>query len=406
MRARLRDEQGQTLILFVMFLVILLGFCALVLDVGHAYLAQRRLQSSVDAAALAGADSLPNLAAANASANQYGQGGSNTPFGVDGVQMAVSMKCLPGIPGCTTANSVTVKETGSIKTYFAGLFGIPTFNVTAQATACSPCGTKPLDIMLLLDRTGSMCQAPDGSASCADLDAAKGAMNSFLKLMDPALDHVGLAVLPPAPSATSTCSPTIGVISATVNKKTTNYVSATDPYVLVPLSNDYSIKGVLNASSQLVSKINCVAGQGSTSYANALEMAQAELVQDGRPNVQKVIVFMSDGAANTGPIDYDNSSPYRATPCHQGISSAATIKAAGTLIYSIGFGVDDKAGNTCNAATGGTEQPAIDAKDALTEIASDGDYYDAPDDATLTNIWGAVAADLLAGTSRLVDDSS
>ena len=105
MRTRLRNEQGQTLIITVMFLVILLGFCALVLDVGHAYLAQRRLQSSVDAAALAGADSLPDLAAANASANQYGQGGSNTPNGVDNVQMAVSMKCLTGVPGCSFSAS-------------------------------------------------------------------------------------------------------------------------------------------------------------------------------------------------------------------------------------------------------------------------------------------------------------
>ncbi len=396
MRRHLHDDRGQVMILTVMFLVILLGFCALVLDVGHAYLAQRRLQSSVDAAALAGADSLPDVPSANTFAGSYGNGGSNTPLGVDSVKMTVTTACLVGVPGCTTANSVTVKETGVVKTYFGGLFGVPTLNVNASATACSPCGSKPLDIMMVLDRTGSMCQAPDGSANCADLNAAKAAMTSFLKLMDPTLDHVGLAVLPPAPSATATCSPTIGAMA---------YKTPTDPYVIVPLSSDYSVKGVLDTSSPLVSKLNCVDGTGSTSYANALEMAQAELVKDGRTNVQKVIVFMSDGAANTGPTSYANSSPYRATPCHQGITSAATIKAAGTLVYSIGFGVDDKTANTCNSATGGTEKPTIDAKDALTQIASSGDYYDAPDDGTLGNIWAAVAADLLQGTSRLVDGS-
>jgi Flp pilus assembly protein TadG len=398
MRRILRDERGQTMVLAVMFMVILLGFCALVLDVGHAYLAQRRLQSSVDAAALAGADSLPDLAGANAAAGQYGNGGSNTPFGVDDVNMAVSTACLVGVPGCTTANSVTVKETGVVKTYFGGLFGVPTLNVNASATACSPCGSKPLDIMMVLDRTGSMCQAPDGSASCADLDAAKAAMTSFLKLMDPTLDHVGLAVLPPAPSASSTCNPTIASAA---------YQTPTDPYVIVPLSSDYATRtGALNTSSNLYLKLNCVAGAGTTSYANALEMAQAELVKDGRVNVQKVIVFMSDGAANTGPASYKTtpeSSPYRLTPCHQGITSAAAIKDTDTLIYSIGFGVDDKSANTCNSATGGVEKPAIDAKDALTQIATNGDYYDAPGDADLMKIWGAVAADLLQGTSKLVD---
>ena len=45
-------------------MVVMLGFCALCLDVGHAYLAQRRLQASVDAAALAGAQELPDIASA------------------------------------------------------------------------------------------------------------------------------------------------------------------------------------------------------------------------------------------------------------------------------------------------------------------------------------------------------
>jgi Putative Flp pilus-assembly TadE/G-like/von Willebrand factor type A domain len=399
LRHHLRREDGQSLVIVVLFLVVLLGFCALTIDVGHAYLAQRRLQSSVDAAALAGADLLPNTAAAQAGAAQYGNGDLNQPPGVDDVQMTVSTKCLTSVPGCTTANAVTVKETGSVKTVFGGILGIGSLNVNATATACSPCGTKPLDIMLVLDRTGSMCQAPDGTPNCADLAAAQNAMLQFLRLMDPSLDHVGLAVLPPAPSATASC-PSIGAMK---------YLTPTDPYVIVPLSNDYAVGGSLNPSSQLVSKIGCVQGTGTTAYANALEMAQAELVKDGRPNVQKIIVFMSDGAANTGPTSYPDTSPYRTTPCHQGVNSAATIKGAGTLIYSIGFGVDDKSANTCKSALGGDEKvngQTIDAKDALTEIASPGDYYNAPDDATLGSIWSAVAVDLLQGQSRLIDNNT
>jgi uncharacterized membrane protein len=125
-RHPLAHEDGQAILIVVLFMVVLLGFCALVLDVGHAYLAQRRLQSSVDAAALAGADSLPNVASANAVANDYGQGGKNTPEWVNGVQMTVSTKCLASVPGCTTANAVTVKETGTVDTIFGGLLGVPT----------------------------------------------------------------------------------------------------------------------------------------------------------------------------------------------------------------------------------------------------------------------------------------
>jgi hypothetical protein len=405
-RHRWAQEEGQTIIIVVLFMIVLLGFCALTLDVGHAYLAQRRLQSSVDAAALAGATELPSIGNANTRAKEYGDGGKNSPNGVDGITMDVSTKCLTSVPGgCAAgnANAVTVKETGVVNTVFGKLLGRPSFTVHASATACSPCGAKPLDIMMVLDRTGSMCQAPDGTnGDCSDLEAAQSAMMTFLRFMDPTLDHVGLAVLPPAPSATSTC-PSIGIASPSA------YRTPTDPYVIVPLSSDYSVGGVLDTSSPLVSKINCVVGAGSTSYANALEMAEAQLVKDGRSNVQKVIVFMSDGAANTGPTSYSDSSPYRATPCTQGVASAAAIKGAGTIIYSIGFGVDAKAKNICKNSRGGDEIVGgvkVDAKDALTDIASPGNYFNAPTPQTLGGIWAAVAADLLAGTSRLVDDNA
>ena len=86
----------------------------------------------------------------------------------------------------------------------------------------------------------------------------------------------------------------------------------------------------------------------------------------------------------------------------------AKTAAHNTQESSVGSGGVAKSGkrnNNSNSATGGTEKPTIDAKDALTQIASSGDYYDAPDDGTLGNIWAAVAADLLQGTSRLVDGS-
>ena len=199
------SEDGQALIIIVLFLIVLLGFCALCLDVGHAYLAQRRLQSSVDAAALAGAQELPNVADATTWANNYGSGGSNDPDGLDSVTMTVSTKCIASIPGCSPANAVVVKETGVVKTSFAKLFGVPDFTVHASATACSPCGEKPLDVMLVLDRTGSMCTDAAGKPdpACTDMENARNGMRTFLSFMNPALDHVGLAVLPPATSLAS-----------------------------------------------------------------------------------------------------------------------------------------------------------------------------------------------------------
>ncbi|HZP74038.1 MAG TPA: pilus assembly protein TadG-related protein [Gaiellaceae bacterium] len=402
-----RNEDGQSIIIVVVFLVVLLGFCALTIDVGHAYLAQRRLQASVDAAALAGADSLPDTAAAQAGAAQYGNGGDNTPDGVDDVQMTVATKCLTSVPGCTTANAVTVTETGSVKTAFGGLFGIGSFDVNAKATACSPCGSKPLDIMLVLDRTGSMCTTDTGQddhPECTDMQNARNGMETFLSLMDPKLDEVGLAVLPPAPasnSCTTTGSP--------------YYDDQSAQYVVVPLSNNYATStGQLVSNSPLVSTINCEQADGTTSYANAIEAAQNELVTNGRPGVQKVIVLLSDGAANTGPSFMPAS--YRNTPCHQGIASSATAQSSGTIVYAIGYDVGH---DVCKSRSGSLESPSISALQALEGIASPAGQGGSPCDSTLTTnycnqpnaaqlntIFSKVAQDLLQGTSRLIDNNT
>jgi hypothetical protein len=399
LRQRVRSEDGQVLILIVLFLIVLLGFCALCLDVGHAYLAQRRLQSSVDAAALAGAQELPDAASATTFANTYGSGGSNTPFGLDGVTMTVTTRCIASVPGCAPANAVVVKETGVVNTTFAKLLGVPSFKVHASATACSPCGEKPLDVMLVLDRTGSMCTDATGAQdpTCADMEHAREGMKTFLGLMNPTLDHVGLAVLPPSSSMATKCDKP---------PNTASYNDPTAPYLLVPLSSDYKTGTVLNGSSDLVYTINCVKANGNTAYANAIDAAQAELVKDGRPGTQKIIVFLSDGAANTGPSYYPEASPYRATPCQQGITSSVAARSAGTSVYSIGYDVGHDICKGVNPNTHKTEDQGL-ALLALRGIASDSSqFYSQPDAAQLNTIFAAVANDVLHGASRLVDDNT
>jgi secretion/DNA translocation related TadE-like protein len=54
-----RNEKGQATVLTVVLLVVLLGMAAMVLDVGSWYRADRDTQSTADAAALAGAQALP-----------------------------------------------------------------------------------------------------------------------------------------------------------------------------------------------------------------------------------------------------------------------------------------------------------------------------------------------------------
>ncbi len=54
-----KNEDGQAIVLTVLAMAAVLGMCALVLDVGSWFRTHRRLQATADAAALAGAQSLP-----------------------------------------------------------------------------------------------------------------------------------------------------------------------------------------------------------------------------------------------------------------------------------------------------------------------------------------------------------
>ena len=396
-----RLESGQVAVLVALLLVPLLAITGLVIDVGYAYFAQRSLQSQADAAALAGAQQLPDGNASVSLAKQYGSGAKAKNYKNLGLVVEeVTTRCLKSVPGCEPVNAVVVDETANVNTLFTRVLGIKSFTVHVKSTACSPCGTRPLDIMLVLDRTGSMCQDHWGNydPNCTDLNNAKAGMKTFLSYMDSSLQHVGLAVLPPATSIGNRCAV----------PQTANYDSRSSPYTVVPLASDFTVNGQLNLNSNLVQTINCVQGNANTAYANALEAAQAELDLHGRPDAPDIIVFLSDGAANTGPTYYATTSPYRKQPCHQGVWSSNVIKNRGTLIYSIGYDLNANNGgaNVCTSYTGALETPSITAYSAIQQIASRPDtFYNQPTPGELKTIFGAIAADIGHGSSALIDNS-
>jgi len=385
-----RDEGGQVMALVVIALIPLLGMAGLALDIGYAYYSQRTLQSSADAAALAGAAQLPDLTGASSVATQYGAtaGGKNaiTSAGVSGVTQTITERCVTSAPGCGPDNAVVVDESASATTFFLRIFGINQLPIHVRATACGPCADRPADIVLVFDRTGSMCWTWSGAndPSCTKLNNAKSGMETLLSALDPTLDRAALVVLPPVASGKSNCSAS----------DDTAYNSLSSKYVLVPLTSNYQQNGVLDHSSSIVSSIDCLQAGGSTSYATALEQAQAEIAKDGRPGALHYIVFFTDGAANTGPTYYPTTSPYRKQPCHQGVTSASTIKAANTTIFGIGYTLMGVGGtsNRCFSYTGADESPAITAYTAVSQISSRPDtFFDNESVDGLDAVFAAVA---------------
>jgi Flp pilus assembly protein TadG len=433
-----RDETGQVIVFALLAMVALIAMVGFAVDVGHAYLVQRQLQSGVDAAALAGAQHLPVQAEVTQVAQEYGPspGRKNAVTSVDNAQTTVTMKCIQGVPGCSsqfgTYNAVNVKASSDVPTIFARVIGIDKLTVNASATACSPCSAKDLDIMLVLDRTGSMCQRSDGSSdspACTDLANAKEGIRTFLSFMDPNLDHVGLSVFPPAYSANNRCAtPTDAGERYGYDRWypswTTGPANQTPGlYAIASLEDDYLVPNgsggwdlASTSQSQLINFVGsspqspgCIRSAGTTAYANAIDEAQHELDVRGRGQVQDVIVFLSDGAANTTPRwvpSYVNSAQWRDRPCGSGVEAARMAKQRGTIIYSIGYDLNGQGTDyeACRRPNGSLEG-GITAWDAIRSIASEPDnFYNKPDPGQLNTIFTRIAADLQRPAARLIDD--
>jgi hypothetical protein len=184
---------------------------------------------------------------------------------------------------------------------------------------------------------------------------------------------------------------------------------------VVPLSNDYqSSAGVLNPQSNLVKDVTCLKPTGSTDYADALAAANADLQANGRPGVQKVIILLTDGAANTGQNCADvitttttvvngvtkkvttttkDQDPTCLTPCHAAITDAQTYRNSGTIVYSILYG-DQSDQPYCEDYDGDNERPQITPTAALQQIASPGGYFADPDPTQLPAVFQSIFTSL------------
>ena len=119
-------QSGQATIITVLFMTALLLMAAAVLDVGSWYRADRALQSTVDSAALAGAQALPeNPAQAQALALDYAnKNGGN----VDVSEIKITSKAIAN-------DTITVDAKAPAPGFFSRVMGIDSVTVGARATA-------------------------------------------------------------------------------------------------------------------------------------------------------------------------------------------------------------------------------------------------------------------------------
>ncbi len=120
------SESGQTIVLLALFLTALLGVAGLAIDAGNLLVQRRAVQNAADAAALAGASTLPggSMNALNNARTEYANNGLST----DSPSFANTTDMTPN-------DSITVTTTRQVHTFFAGILGIDNVAVSATARA-------------------------------------------------------------------------------------------------------------------------------------------------------------------------------------------------------------------------------------------------------------------------------
>jgi hypothetical protein len=178
--SRFSDERGAFMILFSLVLLVILGFAALGVEAGRWYLVRAELAKGVDAAALAATKNISNpyvdplQLAQEFGVENFRAGYLGTPgTGVGEVRFNAQF---------LQTNQVSVTGNVNAKAILAKVFGFDVIPVSAMSVA----EKKDVEIMMILDRSGSMA-----GTKFADLQKAA---NGFLDFYEDtqSSDRMGL----------------------------------------------------------------------------------------------------------------------------------------------------------------------------------------------------------------------
>ncbi len=166
-----RSDRGQATVLTLVFLVVLLGMAALVLDIGSWYRADRATQSAADAAALAGAQALPSspanagtLASQYATKNGGGTSGvtvSSGPMANDTIKVTLSRQAsgvftkLFGVRTVTVGSKATARASLMAQAKYVAPIGVNVLNPKLKGVSSCPCFGSGNPATLPLGKTGA-----------------------------------------------------------------------------------------------------------------------------------------------------------------------------------------------------------------------------------------------------------
>ncbi|WP_417574054.1 Spy0128 family protein [Parolsenella catena] len=264
--------------------------------------------------------------------------------------------------------------------------------------------STPLDIVLVLDASGSMDDSMGNRDSTKRIDALKAAANAFVDEIAKANEGVSdanqqhrVAVVKFAGNGTER----IG---------NDTYWSWSGGY---RYKYNYSQRMLgLTACTQdgkgtITSRINAIEPAGATRADEGMSQAKMALDEDPRSGAKRVVVFFTDGTPTM-------SSEFSSSVANSAVSTAKALKDGGTTIYTVGIqsGANPSADPNGWGATNenkflhavSSNYPAATKYDELGARATDSDFYKAATSANdLKDVFSGISQDIVSAAGHPTD---
>lgn len=196
------------------------------------------------------------------------------------------------------------------------------FSAISSTSNLRETATTPLDIVLVLDASGSMDDPMGNNDSTKRIDALKAAANSFIDEIE--ARNAGIS------DASQRHSVAVVKFSGDKTDRVGNdtYRSGGYTYNYSQVMQNLTVV-TTDGASNLKAWVNDISPAGATRSDYGLELAQSQL-KGGRAGARKVVVFFTDGKP-TKVSDFDSSVASNA------VTAAKAIKDSGGAVYTIGI---------------------------------------------------------------------
>lgn len=283
--------------------------------------------------------------------------------------MALSLVALPSFAAdedsTGTGTAVTGGSTNTpgleLRKIYDPSTGLLTLEAYATGSTTTTTSTAPVDIVLVLDVSGSMDDPINGYDSQDKIDALKDAVNGFIDKVAEKSPNSNIAIVK---------------FGGKINNRIGNdkYWFSTGPISGEYINYTQTVKALTPASNttELNAAVDALWAGGYTPAHLGLQLAKGIIENDPNTDRQKVVVLFTDGEPN----GVESTNGFETSAANSAISNSKSIKDAGATVYTIGcFGTTPSDNSNTGKYMNRVSSNYPDATNMNNGTRGVGDYY-------------------------------